>query len=86
MRTTITIDDEVAAQLKELQHRARSTFKDTVNAVLMRGLLASEPLASDPPFRVDAFDGGFAPGLDPTKLNQLVDEWEVDDYLVKAAP
>lgn len=84
MRTTITIDDEVAARLKELQHRSRSTFKDTVNAVLQRGLLASDPPASDEPFRVEPFDGGFAEGLDPTKLNQLLDEWEVDDFLAES--
>lgn len=83
MRTTITIDDELAARLKELQHRTRSTFKETVNAVLARGLRAEE-LASDPPFRVEPFDGGLAPGLDPTKLNQLLDEWEVDDFLAES--
>jgi hypothetical protein len=86
MRTTITIDDEVAARLKELQHRSRSTFKDTVNAVLLRGLLAGGAPSSDPEFRVEPFAGGFASGLDSTKLNQLLDEWEADDYLAKSTP
>lgn len=85
MRTTITLDDDVARRLKELQHRSQRTFKDTLNAVIRRGLAVSDPPASDPPFRVESFDGGFAPGIDPTKLNQLLDEWDADDFVAESA-
>ncbi len=80
MRTTLTLDDDVAARLKELAHRRRDTFKDTVNEVIRRGLVAQESatLARDP-FRVATFDSGFRPGVDPLRLNQLIDELEVDD-------
>ena len=32
------------------------------------------------PFRVDPLPGGFAPGVDPLRLNQLNDELEVQEY------
>jgi hypothetical protein len=35
---------------------------------------------------VKAHAGGFRPGIDPGKLNQLVDELEVDDFVGEARP
>jgi len=81
MRTTLTLDDDVARELKELQHRSRRSFKDTVNAVLRRGLRAGSAPALDPPFVVEPLGGGFAPGVDPGKLNQLLDEFDAEDFL-----
>jgi hypothetical protein len=67
----------VAAKLRELAHRRKSTFKQIVNAVLRRGLAAQEPRAErSRPFRVDAFSSAFRPGIDPLKLNHLNDELE----------
>lgn len=78
MRTTLTLDDDVAATLRELAHRRKLPFKEVVNSVLRRGLAAQEPrAASPPPFRVDAFSSPFRPGVDPLRLNQLNDELEV---------
>lgn len=49
MRTTLTLDDDVAVLLKRAQARRRSGLKRTVNDALRRGLLAmEEPL---PPTR-----------------------------------
>lgn len=39
------------------------------------------PREDRPPFRVRPFHGGFAPGVDPLRLNQLYDQLEVDDFL-----
>ncbi|WP_058189666.1 hypothetical protein [Terracidiphilus gabretensis] len=39
MRTTLTIDDDVAKLLQEEATRSGDTFKGTVNDVLRRGLL-----------------------------------------------
>lgn len=38
MRTTLTIDDQTAAALKELAHRSGKPFKQVVNEALARGL------------------------------------------------
>ena len=37
-----------------------------------------------PKFRVKPFKGGFAPGVDPTQLNRLNDQLEVEEYVRKA--
>lgn len=77
MRTTLTLDDDVAARLRDLAHRRRLPFKEVVNAVLRRGLAAPEGRAgARPPFRVQVFRSPFRPGVDPLRLNQLSDDLE----------
>jgi hypothetical protein len=77
LRTTLTIDDDVAARLRDLAHRRRVPFKDVANSVLRRGLAVQEgrPRAARR-FRVEVFRSAFRPGVDPLKLNQLSDELE----------
>jgi len=43
MRTTLTLDDDVAEKLKSLAHRQRISFKEATNAAIRRGLAAQEP-------------------------------------------
>ena len=82
MRTTLTIDDDVAAALKALARNSGKTFKAVVNEVMRKGLMTGEKPAPDrEPFRVASVRRGFLPGIDPLKLNQLVDELEADDFL-----
>lgn len=77
VRTTLTIDDDVAAKLKKVAQRRRLSFKDAVNATLRRGLGAQEPVGRKAArFRVETFRSAFRPGVDPLKLNQLLDELE----------
>lgn len=38
MRTTLTLDDDVAAKLEKLRVARRQSFKDLVNEALRRGL------------------------------------------------
>jgi hypothetical protein len=77
VRTTLTLDDDVAVKLRELAHRRRIPFKEVVNTVLRRGLAAQDRRAeSGRAFRVEVFRSPFRPGVDPLKLNQLSDELE----------
>jgi Arc/MetJ family transcription regulator len=48
MRTTLTIDDDVAAALERLRAGRRTSFKALVNEALRRGV---EQLAAPPPTR-----------------------------------
>ena len=84
MRTTVTLDPDVAARLKELAHRRRTSFKETLNDVIRKGL-SSQVATREPPERysVEPHAGGFRPGIDPDKLNQLVDELEVGDFVTE---
>ena len=79
MRTTLTLDDDVAAKLKELARRKRVPFKEAVNSVLRRGLVAPDaPRGRGKRFRAQVFDSPFRAGVDPLRLNQLSDELETE--------
>ena len=82
MRTTLTIDDDIATALKALARNSGKTFKAVVNEVIRQGLMTGDkPVPEREPFRVASARRGFLPGIDPLKLNQLVDELEVDEFL-----
>lgn len=85
MRTTVTLEPDVAAKLKELAHRRRATFKATLNDVLRRGLAPQTgKRGQHRRFVVKPHAGGFRPGIDPVKLNQLLDQLEVEDFAGEA--
>jgi hypothetical protein len=78
MRTTVAIDDDLVEKLRELATKRRQPFTAIVNETLRRGLSGQRPRqARRAPFRVDAFDSAFRPGVDPLRLNQLLDDLEV---------
>ena len=53
MRTTLTIDDDIAQALKDLSRERGGTFKAVANEVLRRGLTTGEkPPAAREPFQV----------------------------------
>jgi hypothetical protein len=82
MRTTLTLDDDVAAKLRQLAHRRRQSFKDVVNAVLRRGLSTQDRYAgARKPFRVETFRSPFRAGVDPMRLNQLADELDAEAFV-----
>lgn len=85
MRTTLTLDDELARQLKKLAISTGRSFKEIVNATIRKGLsLGEEPIGDRPPFRVQPKACGFRPGVDPLKLNQLYDDLEIEDLSLEA--
>jgi hypothetical protein len=82
VRTTLTLDDDLAAELNRTARLSGRSFKEVVNAVIRLGLSAGElPSAeADHPFVVQAQACGFLPGIDPLRLNQLVDELELEQF------
>jgi plasmid stability protein len=83
MRTTLTLDDDVARQLRRRAKGKHGGFKQVVNETLRRGLATGEkPAAEQPPFEVQAKHCGFRPGVDIFKLNQLLDEEEAGRFVV----
>jgi hypothetical protein len=46
MRTTITLDDDVAALIQRVERKTRASFKEVVNRALRVGLLAEEKPAT----------------------------------------
>lgn len=59
MRTTLTLDDDVAARLRNLVKTRRRPFKAVVNDALRAGLAATEKRApSHKPYRTTGFNLG----------------------------
>ena len=82
VRTTIALDDDLAEKLQELAHKRRVSFRSVVNETLRRGLSAPEPRSSHrQKVEVDTFESPFRPGVDPLRLNQLVDDLEVERFV-----
>jgi len=85
MRTTVTIDDEVARLLKEAMHRRRTNFKEALNTALRRGLIETATL-SVPSKRFEVkgpFLGGLQPGIAPTSFNKLAADLEDEEIVRK---
>jgi hypothetical protein len=59
MRMTLTIDDDVAAELNRIRRQKDASLKQVVNDTLRSGLLATQtPQKRRKPFRMMTFDGG----------------------------
>jgi hypothetical protein len=80
MRTTLTIDDDLAGLLKRRSRELGMPFRDVVNHTLRAGLgeEAKPQHYSVPKVIPHAF--GFRPGIDLDKLNQLADNLEAEAY------
>jgi len=79
MRTTLTLDEDVATELRKEARRSGRPFKEVVNDTLRRGLSAGPAPGRRPRrFRVRPKACGFRAGVDVLKLNQLVDELEIE--------
>lgn len=84
MRTTLTLDDDLAAELNRTARLSGRSFKEVVNAVIRKGLSAGDhpPATDDRPFVVQPQSCGLLPGIDPLRLNQLLDQLEVEQFSV----
>ena len=62
MRTTITLEPDVATKIRKLMRERKLSFKDAINTVLRRGLEPGRGRGGKP-FRTETFDmGSHAPG------------------------
>jgi hypothetical protein len=76
MRTTLSLDDDVAQLLKKEVRRTGSSFKEAVNRFLRMGLTASkQPVRK--PFRVKAWSLGLPPF---EKVEELLEYLEGPDH------
>ena len=83
MRTTLTLDPDVARLLQEATHRQRRPFKQVVNDALRRGMAPVPGVRAAGSFRVNPHTTTLRPGIDPGVLNRLGDELEDDAVLDK---
>jgi len=79
MRTTLTLDDDLAKEIQETARNSGRSFKEVINETLRHGLATgASPARRVPRFRVHPKACGFRAGIDLTKLNQLVDDLEIE--------
>jgi hypothetical protein len=81
MRTTLTIDDDLAGLLKQRAREMGVPFKEAVNRAIRAGLgEAAKPHRRGSPKTVP-HSFGFKPGVDLDKLGQLADELEAEAFV-----
>jgi hypothetical protein len=82
MRTTLTLDPDVAKLVRDTVEREQLTLKDVINDALRRGLRPSELRQA---FRIIPHSSALQPGLDPRGFNQLAEELEDEAVLSKGS-
>jgi len=82
MRTTLTIDDDLAGLLKRRSQELGKPFKEVINQALRKGLIDDE-IRVERKVVTRPMALGLRPGIDPDRMNQLCDELEVEEYLRK---
>ena len=86
VRTTLTIDDDLAELLKRRARELGLPFKHVVNRTLRAGLgEQAKPRRHAAPKTIP-HRFGFKPGIDLDKLNQLADELEAEAYAAGQSP
>lgn len=85
MRTTLTLEPDVARLLDEEVHRQRRPLKQIVNDALRRGLSPQAAATGRKRFRVKPHTTALRPGIDATSFNRLVDELEDEAIVGKIA-
>ena len=86
MRTTLTIEDNIARQLKEIVHRSGKPFKTVVNEALRAGIENNRIADVARPFRMNPVAMGDVVGpYDLDKALQLADHLEDEELVRKLA-
>lgn len=76
MRTTLTLDPDVARMVAEEVHRVRKPLKAVINDALRRGLTSPDGGRRRKAYRVRPHTARLLPGIDRARLNALADELE----------
>lgn len=85
MRTTVTLDADVEHRLREAMRRQGTSFKQTINDALRRGLAGEAGGRGDEPFVVESRPLGLRVGLDLSRLRELDEDLEVQEFIQKTA-
>jgi hypothetical protein len=81
MRTTVTLDPDVASKLRQTARDRGISFKEALNTAIRRGFQSAE--AKSQPYRVPTRNLGVKPGVNLDKALQLTGEIEDAETLRK---
>lgn len=76
MRTTLTLDADVATELKRRARNTGRPFREVLNDAVRRGLHAQDAPAGKPYSLTPASLGGVVPGVDLDRALRLADALE----------
>jgi len=76
MRTTLTLDDDIAAKLQAEMRRSGRSFKEVVNEFLRLGLLSRRELKPAKRFVVRARALAARPGFSYENIGELLEQLE----------
>jgi len=79
----VTLDPDVAARVRQEMRRTGDGLKAVINRVLRLGLGVSGKPPARRRFEVQPHRFGFKPGIDLDRLNQLVDELDIEQTAQK---
>ena len=80
MRTTITLDDDVAHMLVKLQNVEGKSFKQVVNEVLRRGLVEKKPNMAQTRYSTPELHAGQCKYPDIDNVAEILAVAEGEDY------
>ena len=80
MRTTVTLEPDVAEQLRQIMKERSITFKEAVNSTLRKGL-GQEIRAH--PYKAPSYPMGLKPGIDGDRISHVMDEMADGEFVRK---
>ena len=83
MRTTLTIDDDLARELREKAHKTGAPFKEVVNKAIRAGLEHIDKPKQIKPYKCKAYSLGYPPGADLDRALSLADRLESEEIARK---
>ena len=83
MRTTLTIEPDVAQEIRQRMAEKKLPLKRVANDALRVGLSKTSKKERIPRFVVKPHSFGFLPGIDQDKLGQLLDQLDTEDFIRK---
>jgi hypothetical protein len=82
MRTTLTIEPDVAQKIRRRTTQTKLPLKRVVNDALLAGLSSPER-EYKARYTVEIYPCQFKAGIDPNKLNHLPDELDAREFVRK---
>ena len=85
MRTTLTIDDDIAVRIEDRRRCDGQSLKQVINRLLREGLRHDQRPLEARKYRTKTHKLHLRPGFDAARLNRLVDEIATDTHLEREA-
>ena len=83
MRTTLTLEPDVADRVHQEVQQTGRRMKEIVNQALRRGFGMIKAPDSVPSFEVQPHSFGFKPEVDLNRMHQLLDDLEAEEVVRK---